>query len=274
MAKIISKEELAKDIGLIKIDAEDIAKKAKAGQFVVLMTHEYGERIPLTIADHDDKTIDIVFMVVGATTKRLCSMKEGDSLYSLVGPLGKATELEKVGKVVVVGGGCGAAPAYTQAKAWKEEGNEVVLISGFRNKDAIFWEDKMEDACDELVITTDDGSYGKKGIVTDALAEIKDADLVVTVGPVIMMKAVADFTRGKIKTIVSLNPIMVDGVGMCGSCRVTVGGEVKFACADGPDFDGHLVDFDELMNRNKSYIEIEGHGKGGVCYGKDQEPNI
>ena len=221
------------------------------------------ERIPLTIADYDreNEVLTIVYMAVGYTTKKLAALNVGDEIEDIVGPLGKPTHIEKYGTVICVAGGYGAAPCYLISKAFKEAGNKVYMIMGARNKDLIFWQDKMKDACSELIITTDDGSLGVKGFTTSVMAEImqkEKVDYAIAVGPMPMMKAVADLTRGTgIKTEASMNPIMVDGTGMCGACRITVGDSVKFACVDGPDFDAHLIDFDEVMNRSKIYKDYE-----------------
>jgi len=262
--RIIRMETLAPRIKLMEVEAPLIARKAKAGQFVVLRLHEKGERIPLTIheAFPEKGTITIVFQEVGKTTFELGTYKEGDTIMDIVGPLGNPTEIKKYGRVIIASGGVGSPIGYAVAKAMKEAGNYVLIISGYRSKEYVILEDKLRSVCDEIIIATDDGSYGRKGFVTHVLEEVlhKDPnwDLVFTVGPPIMMKLVCEITKHhNIKTIVSLNPIMVDGTGMCGACRVTVGGEVKFACVDGPDFDGHQVDFDELMRRLNAYKEYE-----------------
>ena len=241
-----------------------IARKAQAGQFIILRVDEEGERMPLTIADYDREagTITIIFQIVGKTTQALSEMNEGDSIQDFVGPLGVASHLDGYKKVAVIGGGLGSAIAYPQAKALFQKGVEVDIIAGFRSKDLVILEKEMRAASTNLFITTDDGSYVRKGFVTDILKERIEAganyDLVIAIGPLIMMKVVANLTRPYgIKTIVSMNPIMVDGTGMCGGCRVTVGGETKFACVDGPDFDGHLVDFDEAMRRGSMYKSDE-----------------
>lgn len=261
--KILSKTELCPNQYEIRIDAPYITRNAKAGQFIILRVDEEGERVPLTIADVDVEKgeLTIVYMAVGFSTKRLASLNPGDEIADLVGPLGKPTHIEKYGTVVCLAGGYGAAPCYLIAKAFKEAGNKVYMIMGARNKDLIFWQDKMKEACTELYITTDDGSLGTKGFVTGVLSDIMEkekVDYTIAVGPMPMMRAVAELTRGKgIKTEASMNPIMVDGTGMCGACRVTVGNEVKFACVDGPDFDAHLIDFDEVMNRTRIYKDQE-----------------
>ena len=264
MFRILSKRELAENVDEFVIEAPLIAQKAKPGQFVIIRLNAKGERIPLTIADKDPEAGTITLMVqrVGKSTFHLSCFDEGNSIRDVVGPLGKPTHIEKWGHVVAVGGGLGLAPVYHIAQGVKEAGNKLTVIMGFRKKELIFWEDKMELLADRVIVTTNDGSYGKKGLVTDALKELIDSgekiDKVICAGPVPMMKAVADLTREYgISTIASLNPIMVDGTGMCGACRVTVGGEVKFACVDGPEFDAHQVDFDELMNRLKMFREKE-----------------
>ncbi len=267
MFKILNKRELNDQVTLMEIEAPFIAKKAQAGQFIIFRIDEKGERIPLTIADFDREagTVTIIYQKIGKSTIQLAELNAGDSILDFVGPLGVATHFEDdVKKVAVIGGGVGCAIAYPQAKMLFNKGVEVDVIAGFRNKDIVILEDEMKDVSTNLYITTDDGSYGTKGFVTNKLQELIDAgnkyDAVVAIGPVPMMKFICDVTRPYgIKTIVSLNPIMVDGTGMCGGCRVTVGGKTKYACVDGPDFDGHLVDFDELMNRNSSYKEEEGH---------------
>ena len=260
MYKIIEKKTLNPNTKLMVIDAPHVAKKAQPGQFIILRVTEDGERIPLTIAAYDREQgyITIIFQEIGATTQALGTLNEGDCLHDFVGPLGRASEFDGMKKVAVVGGGLGCAIAYPQAKALHDMGCEVDLIAGFRSKDIIILEDEMRDACTNLHIVTDDGSNGRKALVTQVLKELIDAgsqyDAVIAIGPMIMMKFVAETTRPYgIKTIVSMNSIMVDGTGMCGGCRLTVGGETKFACVDGPDFDGHLVDFDEAMRRAAIY---------------------
>ena len=261
--KILSKRELCPNQYEITIDAPFVVRNAKAGQFIIFRAEENGERVPLTIADANKETgeLTLVFMAVGYSTKKLAALNEGDELVDIVGPLGQPTHIEKYGTVVCLAGGYGAAPCYLIAKAFKDAGNKVYMIMGARNKDLIFWQDKMKDACSELIITTDDGSLGVKGFTTSVMAEImqkEKVDYAIAVGPMPMMKAVADLTRGTgIKTEASMNPIMVDGTGMCGACRITVGDSVKFACVDGPDFDAHLIDFDEVMNRSKIYKDYE-----------------
>ena len=261
--KILYKNEVCKNQFEIKVKAPYITKNAKAGQFIILRVDKNSERIPLTIADYDreNEVLTIVYMAVGYTTKKLAALNVGDEIEDIVGPLGKPTHIEKYGTVICVAGGYGAAPCYLISKAFKEAGNKVYMIMGARNKDLIFWQDKMKDACSELIITTDDGSLGVKGFTTSVMAEImqkEKVDYAIAVGPMPMMKAVADLTRGTgIKTEASMTPIMVDGTGMCGACRITVGDSVKFACVDGPDFDAHLIDFDEVMNRSKIYKDYE-----------------
>lgn len=266
MYKILRKETLNEQVKLMEIEAPLIARKAKAGQFIILRIHENGERIPLTISDYDaDKgTITIIFQEVGKTTIHLGTLNEGDSLQDFVGPLGKASHFpESIKKAAIIGGGLGTAIAYPQAKALHNQGVEVTSIAGFRNKDLILLEKELHEVSDKVIITTDDGSNGNQGFVTDALKnEIESGekfDLVIAIGPLIMMKFVSQLTKEYgIKTIVSMNSIMIDGTGMCGGCRVTVGGETKFACVDGPDFDGHDVDFDQAMRRQRMYKEQEG----------------
>lgn len=260
MYQILKKQTLNANTKLMVIDAPHVARKAEPGQFIILRVSAEGERIPLTIADFDREkgSVTIIFQEVGATTQALGSLNKGECLHDFVGPLGKASELEGLKKVAVVGGGLGCAIAYPQAKKLHEMGAEVDLIAGFRSKDIIILEDEMKNACTNLHIVTDDGSNGRKALVTQVLKELIDAgnqyDAVIAIGPMIMMKFVCETTRPYgIKTIVSMNTIMVDGTGMCGGCRLTVGGETKFACVDGPDFDGHLVDFDGAMRRGAMY---------------------
>lgn len=261
--KILSKKEICPNQYELVIDAPYVVRNAQAGQFIIFRAEENGERVPLTIADVNKETgaLTIVFMAVGYSTKKLAEFKEGDEIPDIVGPLGKPTEIKKYGTVVCLAGGYGAAPCYLIAKAFKDAGNKVYMIMGARNKDLIFWADKMKDACTELFITTDDGSLGEKGFVTGVLERLmgqEKIDYAIAVGPMPMMRAVANLTRDKgIYTEASMNPIMVDGTGMCGACRVTVGGEVKFACVDGPDFDAHKIDFDEVINRTRIYKDQE-----------------
>ncbi len=261
--KILSKKEICPNQYEITIDAPYVVRNAKAGQFIIFRVEEDGERVPLTIADIDKENgeLTLVFMAVGYSTKKLAQLNVGDELVDIVGPLGKPTDIKKYGTVVCVAGGYGAAPCYLISKALKEAGNKVYMISGARTKDLLFWEDKMKAASTELYLTTDDGSYGIKGFGTTVLQDIMNrekVDYVIAVGPMPMMRAVAELTRGKgIYTEASMNPIMVDGTGMCGACRVTVGGETKFACVDGPDFDAHKIDFDEVINRTRIYKDQE-----------------
>ena len=264
MFKIVRREEMSQgNVVLNEIEAPLIAKKAKPGQFVILKANETGERIPLTMADTDPEkgTITVIYMVVGKSTLLFKNLNEGDEYQDVIGPLGQATHLEKFGTVVCVGGGTGVAVLHPITRGLKQKGNHVISIIGARNKDLLILEDRMKDASDELKVCTDDGSYGHKGFVTDVLKDVlekEDVKLVVGIGPVPMMKFVCQVTKEKnVKTMVSLNPIMIDGTGMCGGCRVSVGGETKFACVDGPEFDGHQVDFDELILRLQAYEEDE-----------------
>ena len=260
MYKIVTKRELNSAVTLMEIEAPFVARKAKAGQFIIFRIDEKGERVPLTIAGYDREkgTVTIIYQKVGFSTIALGNLNEGDYILDFVGPLGKPTEVEGHKRVCVVGGGVGCAIALPSAKAFKEAGAEVDVIIGFRNKDIVILEDEFKAACDHLYLMTDDGSYGEHGFVTVKLQQLLEAgnqyDEVLAIGPIPMMKFVCKTTEPfGVKTMVSLNPIMVDGTGMCGGCRVTVGGEVKFACVDGPEFDGHKVDFAELMNRNGVY---------------------
>ena len=265
MFEILEKRVLNENVVFMTFAAPLIANKVKPGQFIILRIDKKGERIPLTVADFSKEkgTISIIFQTVGATTKRLALLSVNDSILDLVGPLGKPTEFGTPKKAIVIGGGVGCAIAYPQAKALYNMGIDTTVIAGFRSKNIVILEDEMKAVSNALYITTDDGSYGEKGFVTGVLSRLIEADnydLVIAIGPVPMMKFVCDTTKPYgIKTIVSLNPIMIDGTGMCGGCRVTVGGETKFACVDGPDFDGHLVDFNALMSRNASYREEEAH---------------
>jgi ferredoxin--NADP+ reductase len=270
--KITHKRALNSAVMLMKIEAPEIAKRAQAGQFIILRIDEKGERIPLTVADTDGATgeVTIMFQVVGATTRLLSQMQEGDFLMDFVGPLGMPTHYGNATKVCVVGGGVGCAIAYPQAKALHSLGIPVDVVAGFRSRDIVILEDEFQEVCDNLYITTDDGSYGIPGFVTTQLEKLinegRGYDLVIAIGPIPMMKFVSAVTKKyAIKTIVSLNPVMVDGTGMCGGCRVTVGGQTKFACVDGPDFDGHAVDYDELMLRNSFYKGIETQKDEHVC---------
>lgn len=265
MFRINSKRQLNANVVAMDIEAPFIAKKAKAGQFIIFRVDEEGERVPLTIADYDEKkgTVGIIFQTVGNSTKRLSELNVGDYILDFVGPLGLASHFDGVKRACVVGGGVGCAIAYPQAKALFQAGVQVDVIAGFRDESFVILEEEMRAVSHRLIITTDDGSYGQKGFVTNALQGLIDDgaeyDMVIAIGPVPMMKFVCEVTRPfGIKTMVSLNPIMIDGTGMCGGCRVTVGGQTKFACVDGPDFNGHIVDFDELMRRNSFYKSEEG----------------
>jgi len=265
MARILSKKQLSADVFQMRLEAPLIAEERKAGQFIILQVNDnYGERIPLTIAnaDTEEGSITIIFQRVGKTTIELSQMQEGDDIPHLVGPLGMPTHIEKLGKVVVVGGGIGVAPAFPIAQAMKAAGNELTVIIGARNKDLVIMQEEMASIADDLIICTDDGSAGRKALVTEPLKELCESEtppnLVVAIGPPIMMKFCSKTTEPyKVPTVVSLNTIMVDGTGMCGGCRVNVGGEVKFVCVDGPEFDGHQVDFDNMMKRLQSYKSQE-----------------
>ncbi len=272
MYKIVEKKALNPSMTKMLVEAPHIAKKARPGQFIIFRVDEFGERVPLTIADTDAQkgTVTIIYQKVGASTMLLDTLNEGDHILDFVGPLGVPTELDGYKKVAVIGGGAGCAIAYPQAKALFKAGTNVDVIAGFRNTDLIILEEEMKAVSSALYLMTDDGSNGNKGFVTTALeANIKngaDYDLVIAIGPVPMMKAVCQLTKQYgIKTIVSMNPIMIDGTGMCGGCRLTVGGKTKFACVDGPDFDGHEVDFDELMKRNVMYRNMEQQARGKNC---------
>lgn len=278
MYKIIEKKKLNSTVTMMKIYAPLVAKKAEPGQFIILRVNEDGERIPLTIADYDriNGLITIIFQIVGGTTMELNLLQEGDYIYDFVGPLGTQTNLNNLKKVCVVGGGVGCAIAYPIVKKLKNLGCEVHTIIGFRNKDLIILEKEFNEISNKLIVMTDDGSYGTKGVVTNSLNSLIESgenyDEVITIGPLIMMKYVVETTKKyNIKTIVSMNPIMIDGTGMCGGCRLTVGGKTKFACVDGPDFDGFEVDFDEAISRNKMYLDFEKHAREKVCnlYNKD-----
>ncbi len=266
MYQIVEKKRLNDSVTKMSVQAPHIARKVKPGQFIILRVNETGERIPLTVADFDREkgTVTIIFQIVGKTTMLLNTLEPGDSILDFVGPLGKATELDGYNSVAVVGGGVGCAIAYPEAKALHHMGAQVDIIAGFRNKDIIILEEEMRAASSRLFVATDDGSNGIKGFVTDILKQQLDRgqkyDLVIAIGPLPMMRAVSALTKEYgIKTIVSMNPIMIDGTGMCGGCRLLVGGKVKFACVDGPDFDGHEVDFDEAIARSRNYREEEGH---------------
>jgi NAD(P)H-flavin reductase len=263
--EIVAREDFSDVTFLLEIRHPMLAKAAKPGQFVIVMSHEQGERIPLTIADFDrDKgTVTLVIQAVGKTTREMQQdCKAGTRLHSLVGPMGIPSHIGKAKKVLCVGGGLGVAPVYPQARAYKESGAYVIGVLGFRNADLVFWEDKFRACCDEVIVCTDDGSAGVKGMVTEGIRQAvekhPDIDECVAIGPPVMMKGCAEATRPhKIRTIVSLNPVMVDGTGMCGGCRVKIGDRIKFACVDGPDFDGHQVDFDDLMFRLQRYKATE-----------------
>lgn len=271
MYKILEKEILNPTVTKMVVDAPFVAKRAKPGQFIILRVNENGERIPLTIADSDKVkgTVTIIFQIVGKTTMLLNALKQGEEICDFVGPLGNPSEIEK-GKVCVIGGGVGCAIAYPIAKAYAEAGADVTTIIGFRNKDLVILKDDFDKVSNAGYLMTDDGTAGEKGLVTNKLeALIKEGqkfDRVFTVGPLIMMKFVCKMTKEyNIPTTVSMNPIMIDGTGMCGGCRLKVGNETKFACVDGPDFDGHLIDFDEVMARNSSYKEFEAHKREETC---------
>jgi len=277
MNKILHKTTVADATSLFVVDAPEIARKAQPGQFVILRVAEEGERFPLTIADFDRDagTLTIVSLAIGVSTMLLDSLQEGDNITDLVGPLGTPTHLEKLGEVVCVGGGVGIAAIHPVARGFKQAGNRVTSIIGAKSRSKLLWEDRMAAVSDELIVTTDDGSVGRQGFVTQRLQELIDAgrriDLVFSVGPTIMMKMVAGVTRPHgIKTIVSLNPVMMDGTGMCGGCRVEVGGEQKFACVDGPDFDAHQVDFDLLLSRLTAYKQEEAHAVECHCHRRQQ----
>ena len=265
MYRIVDKKILNEQITAMTVEAPFVAKKVQPGQFVIIRADEKGERVPLTVADFDREkgTVTVILQAIGFSTKKISSFNVGESLADCVGPLGVPTEFGSPKKAIVIGGGVGCAIAYPQAKALYNMGVDTTVIAGFRSKDIVILEEEMKAVSNNLYITTDDGSYGQKGFVTDVLKDLisKDTyDLVIAIGPIPMMKFVSKTTEEQnIKTIVSLNPIMIDGTGMCGGCRVNVGGEVKFACVDGPDFDGHKVDFDELMRRNSFYRGEEAH---------------
>ena len=272
MYKIVRKKELNAAVTYMEIEAPFVARKAKAGQFIIFRVDEKSERVPLTIAGYDREkgTVAIIFQKVGLSTEMLGSLNEGDYIQDFVGPLGKPTDVEGKKRVCVVGGGVGCAIAYPSAKAFKEAGVETDVIVGFRNKDIVILEDEFKQACDHLYLMTDDGSYGEKGLVTDALKALIDAgnqyDEIFAIGPAIMMKFVSKTTEPYgIPTTVSMSPIMIDGTGMCGGCRLTVGGKTKFACVDGPDFDGFEVDFDEAMHRGTMYRDFEAHAREAEC---------
>ncbi len=272
MNKILEKEILNPTVHKMVVSAPLVAKKAQPGQFIILRVDSEGERIPLTIADYDREkgTVTIIYQIVGATTEKLSHLNEGDFICDFAGPLGKPTETDGLKKVAVVGGGVGCAIAYPVAKKLHDSGAVVHSVIGFRNKDLVILEKEFSDVSDKMVLVSDDGSTGRKGLVTDALKELIESgekyDEVITIGPLIMMKFVCKLTKEYgIKTVVSMNPIMIDGTGMCGGCRLTVGGETKFACVDGPDFDGHLVDFDEAMARGSMYKTQERAAHEHAC---------
>ena len=280
MYRIVRKKVLNPTVTLMEVEAPFVAKKAEPGQFIILRVDDEGERIPLTIADYNREkgTITIIFQIVGASTYKLNALNEGDFIHDFVGPLGVPTHTDGLKKVAVVGGGVGCAIAYPVAKKLHELGCEVHSIIGFRNKDLVILEDEFYNVSDRLFVMTDDGSHGAKGVVTVPLKELIESgesyDEVIAIGPLIMMKFVVATTKPhNIKTVVSMNPIMIDGTGMCGGCRLTVGGKTKFACVDGPDFDGFLVDFDEAISRSRSYTEFEKHAYEEACnlYKKEVE---
>ena len=272
MYRILEKRSLNPTVTLMRVFAPAVAKKAEPGQFIILRTDEDGERIPLTVADFDRESgsVTVIFQVVGATTEKLNHMKEGEDLHDFVGPLGRATNTEGKRKVAVVGGGVGCAIAYPVAKKFFENGTEVHVIAGFRNRELVILEKEFEAASSRMVKMSDDGSWGEKGLVTDALRALIESgeqyDEVITIGPLPMMKFVCKLTKEYgIKTVASMNPIMIDGTGMCGGCRLTVGGKTVFACVDGPEFDGHLIDFDEAMARSSMYRDFERHAHADTC---------
>ncbi|HSK68853.1 MAG TPA: sulfide/dihydroorotate dehydrogenase-like FAD/NAD-binding protein [Candidatus Limnocylindria bacterium] len=272
MYDIVSKARLSGNASRMALFCPPIARKAQAGQFVILRAFSHSERIPLTIHDHDPEagTVTVVYQVVGAGTMELDALGEGDSLHDLAGPLGRPTATEGIHNACVIGGGVGCAIAYPVAKKLRAQGSAVHSVIGFRNRDLVFLEEEFQKVSDLLMVMTDDGSHGRKGFVTGALTELLERgetyDEVIAIGPLVMMKSVCAVTRAHgIRTTVSMNPVMVDGTGMCGGCRLTVGGEMKFACVDGPDFDGHLVDFDEVMDRNRMYEEFEKRTREESC---------
>lgn len=272
MFNIVAREELNPTVTKLVVNAPFIAKKAKAGQFVIIRSHELGERMPLTIADYDREagTVTIIFQIVGKSTKILNGLNVGDEILDFVGPLGVPSHIEGLKRVCVIGGGVGCAIAYPTAKALHDNGAEVTVISGFRNKDLVILEDEFKVVSKNMYMMSDDGSAGEKGLVTNKLEELLLAgetfDEVIAIGPLIMMKFVCAVTKKyDVKTVVSMNPIMIDGTGMCGCCRLTVGGEMKFACVDGPDFDGHLVDFDEAISRSRQYMKFEAQARDEDC---------
>lgn len=271
MFKIVEKKVLNPTVVSITVEAPNAARRAKAGQFIILRTDEDGERVPFTIANADPEkgTVTVIYQIVGATTRRLAEFEEGDELADFVGPLGRPSEIEGE-NVVVIGGGVGCAIALPTAKAFHEAGKHVDTIAGFRNKDLVILEDEFKDVSDHYYLMSDDGSAGEKGLVTSKLEELiqsgQKIDKVIAIGPLIMMKFVCELTKKyDIPTVVSMNPIMIDGTGMCGGCRLMVDGQMKFACVDGPDFDGHLVDFDAAMSRNRQYSDKERHDYDEAC---------
>ncbi len=272
MNKILEKKILNPTVTLMKVEAPLVARRAEPGQFIILRTDENGERIPLTVADYDREagTVTIIFQIVGATTLKLNSLGEGDMIHDFVGPLGRPTETEGLRKVAVVGGGVGCAIAYPVAKKLHEQGAVVHSVTGFRSRDLVILENEFDAVSDKVCKMSDDGSWGEKGLVTDALRRLitsgEQYDEVITIGPLIMMKFVCALTKQYgIKTVASMNPIMIDGTGMCGGCRLTVGGVTRFACVDGPDFDGHEIDFDEAMARGRMYGDFERHAYNEAC---------
>ena len=278
MYRIVEKTSLNPTVTKMVVEAPLVARKALPGQFVILRAGEDSERIPLTVADYDRAggTVTVIFQVVGAGTMELNALKEGESLHDFVGPLGRASELDGLKKVCVVGGGVGCAIALPVAKALHEKGTEVHSVVGFRNQDLVILEDEFKACSDKFVLMSDDGSRGRKGLVTAALEELiqsgEQYDEVIAIGPLVMMKFVVAVTKKyNVKTVVSMNPIMIDGTGMCGGCRLTVGGKTKFACVDGPDFDGFEVDFDEAIHRGAMYKDFEGHAREAACHLLNQE---
>ncbi len=272
MNKILEKKILNPTVTLMRVDAPLVARKAEPGQFIILRVDEEGERIPLTVADYDREngSVTIIFQVVGATTEKLNHLNEGEFIHDFVGPLGRATHTEGLHKVAVVGGGVGCAIAFPVAKKLHEQGCEVHAVIGFRNKDLVILEDEFAAHTSKLIRMSDDGSWGEKGLVTDALRKLIESgenyDEVITIGPLPMMKFVCKLTKEfGVKTVASMNPIMIDGTGMCGGCRLTVGGKTKFACVDGPEFDGHEIDFDEAMARGATYRDFERHAYEEAC---------
>ncbi|MFH1411179.1 MAG: sulfide/dihydroorotate dehydrogenase-like FAD/NAD-binding protein [Candidatus Omnitrophota bacterium] len=268
MHKILHKKQLNSEICLLEFEAADISKVARAGQFLIMRIDEKGERFPLTMYDWDPLkgSVTVVCQAIGVSTKKLCALEQGDSLSDVAGPLGHYTDTANIGRVLCIGGGVGTAEAYPIAKAMHEAGNDVEVIIGARTKDLVICEDEIKAFCGKVHVTTDDGSYGTKGFVTDVMKRLMEKnayDLIFAIGPVIMMKMVSELTRGTgVKTLVSLNSIMIDGTGMCGVCRIKYGSAPKFACVDGPEFDGHLVDFDDLVTRQKQYKKQEGDALG------------